>query len=526
MNKEFFRVLIFFMSFALIGIIFIQFYWFNISVNNNKEQFKLQIKQVLANVFEKLDEKEAFEFQKVLSEHKKDISEIDKSELIEFGYYQKNKNTNETIIYSNTILSQDFVLPPKFFESQKDSFHYSNISSRRNIEIYRNQNADNSALDKKITPDVQITKSSDMDLLDKINFKIALKDVMSTYPIQERIDLEFLRKLIRNELDIYGIDMSFEFGVYSKGLATKVKSEDFRYDKDLVYGVPIFKDNEGITPFNLFLLFPNKNKFLLSEIYPITLLSLFFTIIIVFAYIKTLSQLLKQRQISEIKSDFINNMTHEFKTPIATINLALDAIKNPKVFNNEDMVKKYLNMIKDENKRMHAQVENVLRISKLEKNELDIKKSPLNIIDILENAIDHVSLILDDRNGVITKNYKATKIMALLNETHFVNVFVNVLENAIKYSDNNPKIEIYTENIDNYIIITIKDHGIGMSKQALKRIFEKFYRESTGNIHNVKGHGLGLSYVKNIVDLHQGEVTAESEKNIGSTFKIKIPIIN
>lgn len=526
MNKMLFRVLVLFMSLALIGIILIQFYWFNVSVNNNKEQFKLQIKQVLANVAEKLDEKEAFDFQKLLAEHKKDINEIDKTELFEFGYYQRNKNTNETIIYTNSILSRDFVLPPKFFESQQDSMQYSSISSQRNIEVYKDYFADNSSIGSKKSPDVQISKTSDMDLLDKLNFKIALKDVMSTFPISERIDLDFLNKLIKNELDIYGINMPYEFGVYSKGLATKVKSENFRYDKELAYGVPIFTDNEGVTPFNLYLLFPNKNKFLISEIYPITLLSLFFTLIIVFAYIKTLSQLLKQRQISEIKTDFINNMTHEFKTPIATINLALDAIKNPKVMGDEEKVKRYLNMIKDENRRMNAQVENVLRISKLEKNELDIKKSPLDIVELLENAIDHVSLILDDRQGVVNKKFNATNTTALINETHIINVFVNVLENAIKYSEDAPEITVETKDLENYIEVSIADNGVGMSKQALKRIFEKFYREPTGNIHNVKGHGLGLSYVKKIVDMHQGEILVESEKNIGSTFRIKIPIIN
>ena len=258
----------------------------------------------------------------------------------------------------------------------------------------------------------------------------------------------------------------------------------------------------------------------------ITLLSIIFTLIIIIAYSSALNQLIRQRHISEIKSDFINNMTHEFKTPIATINLALDAIKNPKIIGNEEMVLKYIQMIKDENKRMHAQVENVLRISKLEKKELDISKESVNIQEVIEDAIEHVNLILEDRQGTIGKHFVAERTTVLLNEVHFINVIVNILENAIKYSPNIPKIDIFTENVKEYIVIKIKDNGIGMSKIAQKRVFEKFYREHTGDVHDVKGHGLGLAYVKKIIDDHNGQIYVESEKGKGSTFIIKIPLIN
>jgi two-component system phosphate regulon sensor histidine kinase PhoR len=254
------------------------------------------------------------------------------------------------------------------------------------------------------------------------------------------------------------------------------------------------------------------------------LLSVIFTSIIILAYTSALYQLVKQRKISEIKSDFINNMTHEFKTPIATINLALDTIRNPKVIDDKDKVKRYLTMIKEENKRMHAQVENVLRISKLEKNELSISKDRVKLHDLIEDAITHVELIVEDRKGYIKTFFDAEKSSILANETHFTNVIVNILDNAIKYSPNAPKIEVYTENVGNNIFLKIKDHGSGMSKAAAKKVFEKFYREHTGNIHNVKGHGLGLAYVKRIVEDHQGHVSVETEKDKGSTFIIKLPL--
>jgi len=257
-----------------------------------------------------------------------------------------------------------------------------------------------------------------------------------------------------------------------------------------------------------------------------TLLSIIFTSIIIIAYSSALLQLFRQRKISEIKTDFINNMTHEFKTPIATINLALDAIKNPKVIDDKERVMRYLQMIKDENKRMHAQVENVLRISKLEKNELNISKDRVKLHDLIEDAITHVELIVEDKKGFIKTHLDADKSSVLANETHFTNVIVNILDNAIKYSPDAPKIDVFTENVGTNIILKIKDQGSGMSKAAQKRVFEKFYREHTGNIHNVKGHGLGLAYVKRIVEDHQGHISVESEKEKGSTFIIKLPLIS
>ena len=218
-------------------------------------------------------------------------------------------------------------------------------------------------------------------------------------------------------------------------------------------------------------------------------------------------------------------MTHEFKTPIATINLALDAIKNPKIISDKEKVTRYLQMIKEENKRMNAQVENVLRISQLQKKQLNISKDRYKLHDLIEDAITHVELIVEDRNGYIKTHFNAVKSSVLANDTYFTNVIVNVLDNAVKYSNDAPKIDVYTENVGNNILLSIKDQGNGMNKAVQKRIFEEFYREYTGDVHNIKGHGLGLSNVKRIVENHQGIVSVESEKGIGSTFIIKLPLI-
>ena len=199
--------------------------------------------------------------------------------------------------------------------------------------------------------------------------------------------------------------------------------------------------------------------------------------------------------------------------------------KNPKIFNNKAKVWDYISMIKEENKRMNAQVENVLRISKLQKKQLIISKDRLQLHELIEDAITHVELIVKNRAGYIKTNFKATKASILANDSYFTNVIVNILDNAIKYSEGPPKIDITTENHGNSILMSIKDQGVGIGKVAQKRVFEEFYREHTGNVHNVKGHGLGLANVKRIVENHQGIIFIESEKGKGSTFTIKLPLI-
>lgn len=360
--------------------------------------------------------------------------------------------------------------------------------------------------------------------MEKASFEMYLKDIAENYPIQKRISTEKLHQMLTNKLKVYGVDTPFEFALYSNGISTKVRSENFENDKYSTYNVPVFKDPDGLSQYQLMITFPEKREFLISKLLFITILSFVFTIIIIITYWSTWNQMNKQKQISEIKTDFINNMTHEFKTPIATINLALDAIKNPKVIDDKEKVQRYMQMIREENKRMNAQVENVLQISKLEKRELEIEKEPIEMELVIEDAIEHISLILENKDGKISTQLLAQESTVLINEFHFTNVLVNILENAVKYSVQKPTILVTTENVKDFLIIKIKDNGPGMSKITQKRIFEKFYREHTGDIHNVKGHGLGLSYVKRIVEEHNGYVSVESEKGKGSTFIIKLPL--
>lgn len=510
------------MSLSLVGIISIQAYYIKGSVNNEKERFKYNVVTVLNNVSNTIEENE-FEqyFSEYLSLDKE--KKADEDAVSQLLIYRKNNSTKETLIYKSNVLEENYKLSSSLFDIGLDSLDITNIIGNSTTEIY--SDVDSAEKDLK-SPITNIIRSGTIDEAQKLSFKKNFKEVFKRKPIHKRVSEAEIRKLLSEKLSKYDINIDFEFAIYSSDLATKVSSDNFENKVNSTYSVPIFYDENNQSLYKLLVNFPDDKKFILSTIMGMILLSILFTSIIIIAYSSALYQLLKQRKISEIKSDFINNMTHEFKTPIATINLALDAIRNPKVIDDKEKVIRYLTMIKEENKRMHAQVENVLRISKLEKNELNISKDRVDLHDLIEDAITHVELIVEDRQGYIKTFLDAENASVLANETHFTNVIVNILDNAIKYSPNAPKIEVYTENIGTYILLKVKDHGSGMSKAVAKRVFEKFYREHTGNIHNVKGHGLGLAYVKRIVEDHQGHVSVESEKEKGSTFIIKLPLIS
>ncbi len=527
MNKTRFRILVFLMSISLIGIILVQLFWINSSFQKNDEQFRHHALVVLNNVSEKLNKKEMLDFKTSIEKFKDSTGkEPQQEQLKQLFYYEKDANSKEILIYTNAIVPEDFGIDGSFFDKKLKGVNIKEYSAKRKTQIYKDNSLDGSGTNLSSKPTETIEKSGNLTIFDIVQFELLSKDVLSKRPIQQRISSKLVNDVLNFELYKSELKTPYEFAVYKNGLATKVKSEEFRYDKCTTYSVPILLDADGKTDYKLLLRFPNKTNFVFSSMLPMTILTLLFVVIILLTYTSALKQLIMQKQISEIKTDFINNMTHEFKTPIATINLALDAIKNPKIIDDKEKVQKYLQMIKDENKRMHAQVENVLRISKLERNELNIDKEPQEITEFIEDAIDHVSLILEDREGEIHTHFNATRTTVLLNDVHFTNVLVNILDNAMKYSAEKPVINVYTENIKDYVLIKIEDNGIGMPKTVQKKVFEKFFREHTGDLHNVKGHGLGLAYVKQIIDDHNGEVFVESEKGKGSTFIIKLPLIN
>ncbi|MGK0235293.1 MAG: two-component system phosphate regulon sensor histidine kinase PhoR [Psychroserpens sp.] len=522
MGKKMFVLIVFLMSISLIGIIAVQLYWINNAVESKKEQFKNDVQKSLGSVAERINQKERDLFDKKF-ENITEIGVLANDAQIKSLFYQEiDTINNQKISFGSTILEENFEIPADFLGS--DSLIFKRVTGKKDFFQSRLiKGSDNlfSAVDEQ---KYSLTKR--LTNIEKSQFSEWFKDYNRIKPIHKRISNRELNETIKDELNKRNIILDFKYGVYSSdGLATKLKSGYYTINKKDSYRYPLFYNSENEAEYFLYITFPTKNNHILSGISNILLLSLFFIFIIIIAFSSSLYQLIQQKKISEIKTDFINNMTHEFKTPIATINLAIDSIKNPKIINDKEKVLRYIEMIRDENKRMHTQVENVLRISRLEKNQLEISKESIDIHDTIQDAISHVSLLVKDREGTIETHFEAIISEVSGNEFHLVNVIVNMLENAIKYSKENPKIEVYTESTNKFFIFKIKDNGIGMSKGALKFVFDKFYREQKGNIHDVKGHGLGLAYVKEIVEKHYGTVFVESEKGEGSIFTVKLPLI-
>jgi two-component system, OmpR family, phosphate regulon sensor histidine kinase PhoR len=252
--------------------------------------------------------------------------------------------------------------------------------------------------------------------------------------------------------------------------------------------------------------------------------SIVFTVIIILAFYVTVRTLFNQKKLSEIKSDFINNMTHELKTPLATISLAIDALTNEKVIHDTDKIRYYSAMIKEENKRMNKQVEKILQAARLEKEEIKLNIQKLDAHQIIAKVAENLELQIHEKHGSLQLKLNAPNPVLWADEVHFSNIIFNLLDNAIKYSEKAPVIVVETlSGGTGQLSIKVADNGIGMDRETQSRIFEKFYRAHTGDIHNVKGFGLGLSYVKAIVDAHDGRVKVESAPGRGSTFTITLP---
>jgi two-component system, OmpR family, phosphate regulon sensor histidine kinase PhoR len=254
--------------------------------------------------------------------------------------------------------------------------------------------------------------------------------------------------------------------------------------------------------------------------------AILFTVIILAAFYLTVRTMLRQKKLGEIKNDFINNMTHEFKTPIATISLAVDAMKNDKVIGDREKLKYFSGIIKEENQRMNRQVETILKASQLDKQEVDLNLKPVAVHEVIHHVVDNFALQLDDKQGKVELQLNAKEDLINADEVHISNLVNNLMDNAVKYGKENvaPVIKLSTSSNDKSFTIKIEDNGIGMNRDTVKRIFEKFYRAHTGNVHNVKGFGLGLSYVKAIVEAHNGDIKAESTLGKGSMFTIDLPL--
>jgi len=354
--------------------------------------------------------------------------------------------------------------------------------------------------------------------------------------ITQKYSIDEIRAIIKKAFDKQSLHrIPFEFAIFPLSLVgEEIQSENFyRLYVDsannrmhvIQLESPGGSLSEGISPQEVLMItVPHAKKLIWRSMTWFIVGATLFTIIIVTAFFLTIRALLKQKKLSEIKSDFINNMTHEFKTPLATISLAVDALKNEKVINNREKMDYFTGIIKEENKRMNKQVETILQAALLDRQEVQLNLKKLYAHDLITSALNNIHLQVEQVNGKLVVNLDAAKDLILADDVHFTNLISNLLDNAVKYSKENLLIKLSTQTAGNQLKIKIEDNGIGMNKETVSRIFEKFYRAHTGNLHNVKGFGLGLSYVKTMVDAHHGTVKAESVPGKGTTFFLTFPL--
>jgi two-component system phosphate regulon sensor histidine kinase PhoR len=355
--------------------------------------------------------------------------------------------------------------------------------------------------------------------------------------VVQRYSKDQISEIIRAAFDRHSLKgISFEFAVTQNTLnPDQIETENFaKYYLDSTNNLnyPILLQGASGTSLEnltkeewLVIIVPHQKTIVLKQIRWFIWGAILFTIIITTAFFVTIRTLLRQKKLSEIKSDFINNMTHEFKTPLATISLAVDALKNEKVIADKEKSHYFTGVIKEENKRMNKQVETILQAALLDKQEVQLNLKKQSAHDLIKIAMNNIALPVEQKGGQLVGHLDAEKDIIMADEVHFTNLVNNLLDNALKYSSENPRIVLSTSVSGNQFKIKIDDNGIGMNKETLNRIFEKFYRAHTGNVHNVKGFGLGLSYVKTMVQAHKGTIKAESVLGKGSSFIVTVPLV-
>lgn len=380
------------------------------------------------------------------------------------------------------------------------------------------------------SPDVQLVQQ----FLDSVQEtkKNVLQDLAQEFgsakmPLNKRIQAHMVDQLLRKELKNKGITRTFTYQIQQANaknkLGTPLETTEHLHT-DEVYKTQLFPKEMIKESGWLLLSFPNKSNYILANMTWIMVLSGGLLLILLGSFGYTLQLILRQKKISEMKTDFINNMTHEFKTPVATIMIASEALKDEELSGGRAQVERLATIIYDENIRLGNHIERVLHLAKVDKEDFKLENRPLELNTLIAAVADSMSLQLEKQKATIELDLQAKNDVVLADELHLSNVVFNLIDNALKYCDGEAKIKISTQNLGKQVVCTVQDNGLGMSKDQIDKIFDQFYRIPTGNVHNVKGFGLGLSYVNTIVRLVKGQIKVKSEKHKGSTFEISIPL--
>ena len=537
MSKRKFIGLIFMMVLSLAGIIWVQIVWIRNALDIRNDNFNAAVFASLGNAANAIESNREmsffFEAPMMINSPSNDVSSY-----LRIGSYSSNdgKNfsysvTSQTV--TGTVDSSGNIRLNEPVITKTDTTFYSDSGTavitapgqKGELNIQggnQGSNADQGSLPVK-----------SREFVDWVRKRANQFQNMSDQMIAEVYQWEKTMEVSNDEVNI-ALSRSFQFseiktpfefaiikdGKVQDGLFKKSGKNDFLKSN---YMVQLFPDNIIRQNLLVSVIFPERTNYVLGSMAWLLGGSLLFSLIILATFALSLFLIIRQKKISEMKSDFLNNMTHEFKTPIATISLAADTITNPKVIKDESSIRHFIGMIKKENSRMNKKVETILQIASLDKKEIAFKFENVSLHSVIERAAEAIEIQVHQKNGKIALNLKAEAPVILGDNEHLTNLVNNLLDNALKYSPDSPEITVETKNNDRGIILSVEDKGIGMSKSVQSKIFERFYRQSSGNIHDVKGFGLGLNYVRAIIDAHKGNVTVTSEPGKGSRFDIFLP---
>ncbi len=451
---------------ALLGLIAIQFYWINEAIAQGETELENNIVSSIDDILEETAKYEA-------------LSAINNNDP-----YQILKKLNDKLNGSVT------------YDSLGNTFYFNSQNTQASLQ--------NDLLNQLMSEMMQLGQPAN---------------------IEERIPKRILDSIIDQSLTKNGIKTNYQFGVFDA-------NNEFIYGntnnltnlQESKYLINLFP----MDMFNVYFLslhIPNERKIVIRSMWMMLGVSALFVLIIIFAFYFSIATIVKQKKTSMIKNDFINNMTHELKTPISTISLACEALSDKSLAESTETRHRFINMISEENKRLGTLVENVLQSAVLERGDLKLKKEELNIHKIINKAVQNINIQVQQRNGYIDVQTNAKNTMVFGDKIHISNVIFNLLDNANKYSSETPRIKVKTSDVVGGILIVVKDEGVGIAKEHQNKVFEKLYRVPTGDRHDVKGFGLGLSYVKSIIETHEGKISLESALGKGSTFTIYLPTI-
>lgn len=507
MTKKWIIILIIAISLAMVGLITIQWYWIKQAYELKEMHFGQLVNNSIISVTKRMQEKEiAYDM----------LSSIDLSDLSSEG----SPDTKSNKVLVDTIAqvpdqNTPFVGEEELWIKEQQFLYSFNSQNKNTIE-------ENLQIRQKILNEINKDQRIKKRFVDKILKKLS----KSNQNVEQRIKREDLFHTISGELADAGIYLPYEYGVVDAQKNILIQSKGFEFNNEnKYYSGRLFPDDLLSKPYYLVLYFPEQQNYILRLIGYLGTSSVLLTLFIILVFGVTIFVIIRQKRLSEIRNDFVNNMTHELKTPISTISLASQMLSDKSIPIESKNLTNLAGVISDETKRLSFQVEKVLQMAVFDKGKINLKIRQLDAHEIITNVVRNFIIQVRNRNGQLLKNLDAEFSMINVDEIHFSNVLLNLLDNAIKYSKGQPYIEISTINKKNGILIRVKDNGIGISKANQKRIFEKFFRVSTGNVHNIKGFGLGLNYVRKIVEELGGKISLESEVNVGTKFDIWIPVI-